>query len=82
MIDIQPFSSQLMIEQESEVRGIEIFFYNDALYNKIRMDVSEQRFISYKIVVYIGRITSRDLNHLTHNSHYDVLTTTLWTGCS
>ena len=34
----------------------------------------------YKIVGYIGSITSRDLNHLPQDSHYDVLTTTLKTG--
>ena len=34
----------------------------------------------YKIVVYIGSITSRNSNHIQHNSHYDVLTTTIKTG--
>ena len=32
--------------------------------------------------MYIGSITSRDLNHLPHDSHYDVLTTTLNKGCN
>ena len=36
----------------------------------------------YKIVVYIGSITSLDSNHLPHASHYDVLNTTLKKGCS
>ena len=34
------------------------------------------------IIVYKGSITSRDSNHLSHGSHYDVLATTLKTGCS
>ena len=33
-------------------------------------------------VVYIDSITSRDSNHLPHDLHYDVLTTTLKMGCS
>ena len=39
-------------------------------------------FYSYKIVVYIGSNTSRDSNHLPHDSHYDVLITSLKKGCS
>ena len=36
--------------------------------------------IDYEIVVYRGSITSRDSYYLPHDSHYDVLTTTLKKG--
>ena len=37
---------------------------------------------NYKIVVNIDSITSRDLNHIPHDSHYDFLNTTLKKGYS